>query len=381
MSKPIAAANIEVEHPPLARDPAGNLVPFPEETAAWRIARETGGRLFEIRGADKAWVRVAKDATAEQIAEQWGPGVYRVYALDALGGALQKEHVARWDLRNAGSDGFTAVPADLLRHGATAPAASNTPAGTTDLRFALEAMTHMLRTNSDALRMVSESHVDLAKSIAAVKGLPRNANLQLLQAQARVEPEDDDEEVDDEEEDDDDELEADPGVPAWINQVLVPLAPVIKLGSDFLSSKLTPPTPGAAVGEIDMDLVNAPDWEARDFYDLKYCHRKTQAKRAFAAAQAAPPAPVSAPPPMPALAERVMADPELFAKLTAIQNQLSLDDNTALMQLIPRLNAAEGEVVIAQLKAGSVTDGLKFAREILAQLRSANAQQTTPREA
>jgi hypothetical protein len=46
---------------------------------------------------------------------------------------------------------------------------------TTDLRFALEAMTQMMRTHNDALRIVAESQVDLAKAIATAKGLPRNA--------------------------------------------------------------------------------------------------------------------------------------------------------------------------------------------------------------
>lgn len=43
-----------------------------------------------------------------------------------------------------------------------------------DFRYALEVITHMARTNSDALRAIAESQADWVKAIAAAKGLPRN---------------------------------------------------------------------------------------------------------------------------------------------------------------------------------------------------------------
>jgi hypothetical protein len=162
-----AASKLERPHPPLARDPMGNLLAIPDGTAAWRICRETAGRPGEIKGPDKQPLRFPIDTTSDELVEMCGPGVYRVYALDELG--KQLAHVTTWDLtpgvrelRNA-----TAESSLLLRPAASAPI--------TDLRFALEAMQAMMRTNSDALRMVAESHVDLAKTIAAVKGMPRNA--------------------------------------------------------------------------------------------------------------------------------------------------------------------------------------------------------------
>ncbi len=71
-----------------------------------------------------------------------------------------------------------------------------------DLRFALETMAQMMRTNSDALRLVAESQVDLAKTIASVKGLPRNAAMFLPQtppANVSIDEDDDDEEEADDE--------------------------------------------------------------------------------------------------------------------------------------------------------------------------------------
>lgn len=367
MSRPSPGASIEVDHPLLARDLVGNLLPFPDGTAAWRIARETGGRLFEIRGADKAWVRIPIDAAPEHVAEQWGPGVYRVYALDAVGGSLHKEHVARWDLRNAGSASYMS-PSDLRPTLLTAPSA---PTVSTDLRFALEAMSNMLRTNSDALRMVAESHVDLAKSIAAAKGLPRNANLSALRALPAPEPEDSDDE-------DEDDTEAEPGVPAWVNQVLVPLAPVIKLGSDFLSSRLMPrspasqtPTPSASANgspsqaseEIDMDLVNAPGFEARDVVDLNYAYRKNKAKRAHnAASESSGTASVS-------IAARVMHDPVLAERVMGVRSQMPADDAALLMKALESLTEEQLNELVAGLKSRSVSDAVLIARRMVADLR------------
>lgn len=365
MSRSAPGTSNEVDHPLLARDPSGNLLPFPDGTAAWRIARETGGRMFEIRGADKAWVRIPIDAAPEQVAEQWGPGVYRVYALDAVGGSLHKEHVARWDLRNAGSDSHVFSASDLRPATTTAPVA---PAGPTDLRFALEAMTHMLRTNSDALRMVAESHVDLAKSIAAAKGLPRNANLAELRALPAPEPDDGDDA------DDEYDVEPDSGVPAWVNQVLVPLAPVIKLGTDFLSSKLMPrspesqsPSPSASANDsvssadINMELVNAPGFEGRDLIDLNYAYRKSQAKRAHQAAGAGTGTS--------SLTARVMKDPELAERVIAVRNHLPIDDAALLMKALQSLTEEQLNELVAGLKAHSVSDAVVIARKMVADLR------------
>ena len=351
----------EVDHPPLARDPSGNLLALPDGTAAWRIARETGGRLFEIRGADKAWARIPIDAAPEHVAEQWGPGVYRVYALDAVGASLHKEHVARWDLRNAGSESYM-FPSELRPTLLTAPSA---PAVSTDLRFALEAMSNMLRTNSDALRMVAESHVDLAKSIAAAKGLPRNANFNALRALPAPEQEDSD---------DEDDVEDEPSVPAWVNQVLVPLAPVIKLGSDFLSSKLMPkspesqsPSPSASANgsseEINMDLVNAPGFEARDLVDLNYAYQKNQAKRAHKAASSSSGTPSSS------LAARVMQDMELAERVMAVRSQLPADDVALLMKALQSSTEEQLDELVAGLKSHSVPNSVVIARKMVADLR------------
>lgn len=365
----------DVDHPALARDAAGNLLPFPEGTAAWRIARETGGRLFEIRGPDKAWARIPIEAVPEQVADQWGPGVYRVYALDALGGSLSKDHVARWDLRNAGGD----VP--VVTGGEPRSAASVPSSGSSDLRFALEAMSHMLRTNSDALRMVAESHVDLAKSIAAAKGLPRNANLAALHALTVADRAASEKDEEDEVEDEGEPPSADAGVPAWVSQVLIPLAPVIKLGSDFLSSKLTgkgPETSGqpvvGAVGEVapenyDAALVNAPNIEARDFTDLNYAYRKGQAKRAHKAAVQA-----QAAVPSSTFLMRLMEDPAVAERVMAVQGQLPPNDVALLMRALRSLTEEQLTELVSGLRDRPPADAVGVFRQMVADLRAGGAQ-------
>nr|HEX4318162.1 hypothetical protein [Kofleriaceae bacterium] len=164
-----AAPKLDPQHPPLARDASGNLLALPDGACAWRVCRETTGRPREIRGPDKQPLRFPLETTSDDLVEMCGSGVYRLYALDQVGAQLAEDHVAKWDLtpgarehRNGTAD------APLFTSLRTSP----TPA-VSDLRFALEAMTQMMQTNSDALRIVTESHV--AKAIAASKGLPRNA--------------------------------------------------------------------------------------------------------------------------------------------------------------------------------------------------------------
>ncbi|HTR50675.1 MAG TPA: hypothetical protein VMJ10_08210 [Kofleriaceae bacterium] len=180
-----AIAENEIEHPPLARDALGNLLPIPPGTCAWRICRETEGRPREIKGPDKKPVRFALTTTVEELVDLCGRDVYRIYALDEVGEDLghittinaEREH----ELRNVGE-----VDATMF----TAMRAST--ASTSDLRFALEALTQIARINGEALRSVSQAQADWVKAIAMAKGLPRNV--------AFPSPRDDDEE-DDEDED------------------------------------------------------------------------------------------------------------------------------------------------------------------------------------
>jgi len=332
----------------------GNLLPIPDATAAWRICRETAGRPGEIKGPDKQPVRFPLDTTNDELVELCGAGVYRVYAIDELGKPLG--HVATCDLstsrelRNAAVD----TPLGVFRPGTTAGAMS-------DLRFALEAMTAMMRTNSDALRMVAESHVDLAKTIAAVKGLPRNSISALPAPPAELESDDDDEEDDEEER------------PRHWVELMMPLAekaaeivPALVMGKVMQRSandQNTPQEPGAAV---DTDLASKPNWEARDLVDLNYAAAKASAKKA--AKQAAEGN--AGAPPRPSLEARVMADPKLMAQLIAIKSLISPDEAAELLALGQQMNEQEQQWLLAQIAGLNPDVAAKLLRGVLAELRA-----------
>ncbi|HTR54756.1 MAG TPA: hypothetical protein VMJ10_28895 [Kofleriaceae bacterium] len=130
------------------------------------------------------------ETTAEELADLCGADVYRVYALDEVGKVL--DYVVTVDvtgesreLRNAAGD---AVSLPTLRATSAAPAS--------DLRFALEAMTQMMRVNSDALRAVTETQADCVKAIVSVRGFFRNAPPPMSPEPAE---DDDEEEVEDDE--------------------------------------------------------------------------------------------------------------------------------------------------------------------------------------
>ena len=91
-----------------------------------------------------------------------GADTYRVYAIDELGIVLG--HVITVD---AGRETSPEPERAVFRNGGL-------PVVSSDLRYALEAITNMARTNSDALRAIAESQADWVKAIAAAKGLPRN---------------------------------------------------------------------------------------------------------------------------------------------------------------------------------------------------------------
>jgi hypothetical protein len=352
-----AASKLERPHPPLARDPMGNLLSVPDGTAAWRICRETAGRPSEIKGPDKQPFRFPLDTTSEELVDMCGPGVYRVYALDEL--AKQLGHVATWDLtpgvrelRNAAAESPL-----LLR-------ANPVGAPMSDLRFALEAMTAMMRTNSDALRMVAESHVDLAKTIAAVKGLPRNAAVPIPAPAAGSESTDDDEDEEEEER------------PRHWVELMMPLAekaaevvPALVMGKVMQRSANDQSVPREQ-GDVatDADLASKPNWEFRDLVDLNYAAAKAKAKKTAKAAEAGA---IASATPKPSLQSRVMADPKLLGQFVTIQSLLSADEASQLLDLGQRLSEQEQERLLAEISAVSPENAAALLRGVLAELNDA----------
>jgi hypothetical protein len=342
------AAKIEPQHPPLARDLHGNAVAFPDGTAAWRICRQTTGRPREIVGHDKQVLRFPLETTCDELVSMCGRDVYRVYALDEVG--KQLDYVTTLDLtgevrelRNAGE-----VPASR----ALAPL-SMTP--TSDLRFALEAITQMMRTNSEALRTVADSQVDLAKALAAAKGI-RNAS---FYAPPQVVDEDDDV----------DEADYPPAAApkGWVDlllpaiQELAKAVPAMMVGKAMLPSATAPKVSGEAA-EGEEDLASRPSWEMRDFLDLQYAARKAQAKKA---AREAPPAAAT----LATLQSRITNDPALMQQLFAIKAQLSSEEIETLLGAVARSSESEQLSFIDSVKALPTEQAVALCRELVVEIR------------
>ncbi len=345
---------LEPQHPPLARDTAGNLIAVPDGMDSLALSRETFGRPRKLRGPDKHLMRFPLHTSPEDVVELCGPGIYRVYALDAVGEQLGDDHVARWDLtpssrehRNTSMDPMVALRAD--RHAMPA-----TPA--TDLRFALEAMAQMMRTNTDALRLVAESQVDLAKAIATVKGLPRNAAMYLPPAPAN----DDSDEYEEEEEDD----EVQEARPSSYLDLLLPfsqaLAPKVAEMFPGLVVGMNAPSPVNAeaveVSAESSDLASRP-FEARELVDLQYARKKGQAKRAVSR-QPAP------------LKTRVMEDPKLMQQIMAIKKELAPDEIETLMSAVGTWAEAAQTKFLDEIKPVSTELAVAYCREVIESIRA-----------
>ncbi len=119
--------------------------------------------------------------TPENVLDLCGPDTYRVYALDDVGNVLDYVTTVEVGLRH--------------RNAAPDPEPQSFPGNrgqSNDLRYALEAITHMARTCADSLHAVSEAQADWVKTIAMAKGLPRNVALPLPSPERDDEEEDDD---------------------------------------------------------------------------------------------------------------------------------------------------------------------------------------------
>lgn len=255
------------------------------------------------------------------------------------------------------------------------PERTSAPAGpATDLRFALETMAQMMRTNSDALRLVAESQVDLAKTIASVKGLPRNAAMYLPPTAPALA-------VNDEADDDDDDIideQSQQAAPTNAFDLLMPfsealaekiadvvpnLAPGLFGGA---SANGTPADTASAPTAADDNIANRP-FEPRELIDIGYAHRKGEAKRA--ASQQRPEKRVS-------LQARVMKDPQLFRQVTAIQKLLTPDEINTLMSSASTWSEAAATKFLDTIKPLPVNDAVVYCREVIKSVlaHQANAQ-------
>ncbi|MFN0252821.1 MAG: hypothetical protein ACKV2T_38460 [Kofleriaceae bacterium] len=277
------------QHPPLARDAQGNLLPVPDGTCAWRICRHTKGRPRIINGPDKQPARFPLDTTAEELADSCGADTYRVYALNEVGEVMDyvtTVETAR-ELRNAAESDMTLLP--VLRG----------PSTSSDLRYALEAVTHMARTNADAMRAIAESQAEWIKSISSARGFFRNAPELQLPAPIEAEEADDDDEPDPKKH--------------WI-EAITPIVGVVV--QQLISSVI-----GGKAGDPSAKL------ELADLLDWRRIERKRDESVALTERSTAPDGPI----------DPVALKVALANKAMTVGQLLEAHERTRLMNLAPML--------------------------------------------
>ncbi len=311
-------------------------MPIPDGTFAWRLSRHTGGRPRVVNGPDLAPLRLPLHVTLDDLMDICGSGTYRLYALDEVGSVL--DYVADVEV---GAKYRNAAPAEP-----EAPVFAVARAQSSDLRYALEALTHMARTYADSLRAVTEAQADWVKTIAMAKGLPRNVAM-LPQPVDRGDDDDDD----DDDDADDAPTSTEPVSKSGIEAALTMVAPYIPEMMESWRGKKTaattdrrdPVNPMAHLTKIQAKLTPTE----RQFLDLLLDDDDSEAITTDLLARSVDDAVATirrgvagrrtkeAPPPAQNVAPRL--DPSTMQKLTAIAALLQPAERARLMKLGPKL--------------------------------------------
>lgn len=305
-------------HPPLARDVQGNLLPVPEGTCAWRICRHTKGRPRIINGPDKQPARFPLDLTPEELLDSCGADTYRIYALDNVGNVI--DYVTTFEgaheLRNAAPLDAPAVP--VLR----------TQASGSDLRYALEAISQIAKTNADAMRAVAESQAEWIKSISSARGFFRNAPQ--VQLAAPIDADADEGEAK--------ELDT---KKHWIDSIM----PIVGIVAQQLLASMSSKKDGAT-----------PSFELGDLFDWRRAKSRAEAIPALRDAPASEYAPI----------DPVALRAALASKAAAVGALLTVEERSRLMKLAPMLMklADDPEIskILAELVAMSSEEAVAWIR-------------------
>jgi hypothetical protein len=367
---------------PLARDPNGRPLRVPPEAAFWRVRRHTRGRPRNVIGADRKPVELPLDVTEDDLEAMFGSGTYRLDLYDAQGEPLDVTTtvaLGESEPANANQPAEDAV--------AIAPVL---PANASDVRLVLEAnvratqlaFAHNERTLTASLRMADtlrDGIRDLASAqatwintLASARGFFRNAPPPLPPA-----PTDDEE---DEDEDDDTEDLEGKTLPTWIDNIkpLVDTAATsatnavmdwsMKAGSKL--SSLLKPNAAAAPSSVDAEAgaqgERAQGFEVGDLLDLRRAANKGKATRQHQQVQ-----PMS-------LQGRIMADPQLYARVMAIKELLTSAEIAELFKLAGASTDREQQSLIDVLHQYSPQQAVRVIRHVLDERRGAPQMRITP---
>jgi hypothetical protein len=358
--------NTNTSHPPLARNAQGHAIAMPDGAAWWSIKRETRGRPQVIKGPDGHPYRLALTATDADLAETFGPGTYRLDALDALGNVL--DYVTTIEVPDDGADDDDDDDERAAARGASS-----------DLRFALQTIVEMSRAQSESLRAISEAQADWLKGLANAKSLPRNAVYLAPPAlPPPAEPEDDDDE--DDELDDEDERNAAP-MPPWMTAVQTAITPAVEAFVGKLMVRNTapepalsapPPAPVTPNPMIHLAEINARlSGSERRFLADVLRSRNGEALTSELLARSVDDAVELVLAGMAraragrAQARAVEANADLTKHVLAVAALLDAEQRAAVLALIPRLAPDRVEQLKGTLLAMSVEDAAAWLRENL----------------
>jgi len=361
--------NTNTSHPPLARNAQGHAIAMPDGAAWWSIKRETRGRPQVIKGPDGHPYRLALTATDADLAETFGPGTYRLDALDALGNVL--DYVTTIEVPDDGADD---EEDDDDERGARG--------GSSDLRFALQTIVEMSRSQSESLRAISEAQADWLKGLANAKSLPRNAVYLAPPALPPAPEPMDDEDEDEDDADDDDERNAAP-MPPWMTAVQTAIAPAVEAFVGKLMVRNTAPAPALPTSPapvtpnpmIHLAEINARlSGSERRFLADVLRSRNGEGLTAELLARSVDDAVELVLTGMAraradrAQARAVDAQRDFAKQVLAVAALLDAEQQAAVLAVIPRLAPERVEQLKATLLAMSVDDAAAWLRENLAGL-------------
>lgn len=367
---------------PLARDPNGRPLRVPPEAAFWRVRRHTRGRPRNVIGADRKPVELPLDVTEDDLDAMFGSGTYRLDLCDAQGEPLDvTATVALGEPEpanaNEPAEDAVAIAPVLPANASEVRLVLEANVRATQLAFAhnertLTASLRMADTLRDGIRDLANAQATWINTLASARGFFRNASpLPPLPAP-----------VDDEVDEDDDEevIEDEASPPTWIGNLkpLVDTAATsatnavmdwsMRAGSK-LSSLLTP-NAAAAPAPVDAETgaqqgEPAQGLEVGDLLDWRRAAKKGKAARQ----QRAQPMSLQA---------RIMADPQLYARVMAIKERLTPAEIAELFKLASASSEREQQSLIDVVNQYSSEQAVRVVRHVLNDRRGAPQMRITP---
>lgn len=329
---------------PLARDPGGQPLAVPENAAAWRVRRHTGGRPRIVLGVDKQPMQLPLGYTIADLEDILTPGAYRLDIVDAKGDPQEfTVAIELGEYRNAGAP-IVDEPEAAIQ--------TMLPATASDTRFVLEANVRstqmafkhnartlelgfrMAETLRDGVKVLADAQADWLKGLASSKGFFRHAAQPMLPAPEAPNNDHEEEEVDDDEPEQ---------PPSLLKQFEPMIAAVV---TQVITSLMTGSSSGS--GGLKETLKDALDWQKAG--------AKGKTDREVVDVSPVTPKTMELPP----------ISPIEMAHFIAIQSALDADEAALAREVAAQLSPQELRGWFAELKQLAVPDAVARIRTLVA---------------